>query len=93
MTAGEIAAVLGGCVSLVSLGGIVFAAGVLYNEVKTLRAETVSLQTIVKEWSAVLVRLGMLERFTEKNTSDIRGLLKADSEVREELASFSNERD
>lgn len=88
MTVGEIAAVVGGCVSLSSLAGIVFAAGIFYSEVKALRTEIGTLQSIVKDWGTVLYRLGNVENVQSKNTSDIRALYRADNEVRVELASI-----
>jgi hypothetical protein len=91
MTPGEIAAVIGGCVSLASLGGIIFAAGAFYADVKALRTEISALQTMAKEWGTVLYRLGNVESVQARNTSDIRELNHAEAEVRAELASIHDE--
>jgi predicted nucleic acid-binding Zn-ribbon protein len=66
---------------------IIFAAGMIAQQIKTLREETSEFRTILREWRAVLVRLGSVEEFTRKNTSDIRDLLEKHHKTREEMIS------
>lgn len=66
---------------------IIFAAGMIAQQIKTLREETIEFRAILREWRAVLVRLGTVEEFTKKNTSDIRGLIDAHHKTREEMIS------
>lgn len=66
---------------------IIFAAGMLYQEIRTFRSEIRDLRDIREEWSAIKVRLGSVESALAKNVSDVRGLREKLGETRERLAS------
>ena len=66
---------------------IIFAAGMLYQEIRTFRSELKDLREIREEWSAIKVRLGNAEVVQAKNTSDIRSLLRELGKTREEFVS------
>ena len=66
---------------------IIFAAGGIAQQIKTLREETKEFREILKEWRAVLVRIGNVESVQTKNTSDIRELRKNLGQTREQMIS------
>lgn len=66
---------------------IIFAAGMLYQEIRTFRVELKDLRQIREEWSGIKVTLEQTEEFTRRNTSDIKELRERIGKTREEFVS------
>jgi hypothetical protein len=66
---------------------VIFMAGVLWQQIKTLREETRDFRSMAQEWRAVLVRLEAVERTSSKSVSDIKELGRNLGKTLEEMIS------
>ncbi len=73
---------------IVSPVTIIFAAGMLYQEIRTFRTELRDLRSIREDWKSVLTRIGSLESFQSKLASDHKELRGRLDETRDELHSI-----
>jgi predicted nucleic acid-binding Zn-ribbon protein len=72
---------------------VIFAAGRLAQQIKTMREDMSELRPILKQWEAVLIRIATMENVVSKLASDHRQLRNKLGETREEMASFHDKED
>jgi hypothetical protein len=75
-------------IDLLSLAGVVFVAGGIYQQIKQFREDFKDLKPMLLEWKAVMTRVGTLENVTAKMSSDHRELRASLGQARERLASM-----